>query len=185
MESPRVGPLESLRHRRASAPGVPRARSRAGPDTDGGRISPHGRTPVRAQDVSPARGGRVACPDRDAVSPCTAFETASDDRPRLEHGRTRAVPSACLSFSHGGQARTPTGLDWSCRHPIPCCRGRGTVSTIWCVSAGRTPVSGLISAIEVPKFDPERPNSCGCVTKRTRFSPSSERDARSDVSEIF
>ena len=44
-----------------------------------------------------------------------------------------------LSNDHGGQARTPAGLDWSCRHPIPCCRGRGTVSAGWRVSAGRTP----------------------------------------------
>ena len=53
-------------------------------------------------------------------------------------------------FCHGGQARTPTGLDWSCRHPIPRCRGRGPISTagtsvltdgaVWCVSAGRTPL---------------------------------------------
>jgi hypothetical protein len=152
---------------------------------------------------------RVACPDRDTVSARTAPETTSDDRPRLDHRRTRAVPSACLSFlwfenrrfsssarglcplawSEGlrlslitkiGDFRTTTvdrlarrgGWIVSCRHPIPCSRGRGTVSAGWRVSAGRTPVfPGWFRRLSYRMSDPEWPKSCGCATGLTRFTP--------------
>ena len=42
-----------------STPGFSPRSGRAGPDTDGGKISPHGRTPVRARYFGPLQG--VAC----------------------------------------------------------------------------------------------------------------------------
>ena len=112
-----------------------------GPDTNGGKIPPHGRTPVRARYVSPHEGcGGFGVPTG------TRYLLAQRPKPHRTTAHSLSVDGhgpchrpAC-PFCHGGQARTPPGLDWSCRRPIPCCRGRGTVSAGWRVSAGTTPV---------------------------------------------
>ena len=140
---------------------------------------------------------RVACPDRDTVSARTAPETALDDRPRLERGRTRAVPSACLPVlpRWTGPHADGVGLVVPSPHPIPCCRGRGTGSTVWCVSAGRTPVfPDWFQRLGYRIFDSERTKSCGCIAKRTRFTPAvnggilslnQDRDEHRDRNRLF
>ena len=126
--------------------------------SDEGKIPPRGRTPVRTQYVSPARGvagyasrrRRYLLAQRPKLHRTTVHGLA-----RTDTGRAIGLPvlwvvreSKILVITKISDFRTTTvdrlarqrGWVVSCRHPIPCCRGRGTVSTVWCVSAGRTPV---------------------------------------------
>ena len=136
-------------------------------------------TPVRAQCVSRRRRcggfGVQWTPYLLAQHSTLLSSNASHVFGGWRHGPCHRP--AC-PFCHGGQTRTPTGLDWSCRHPIPCCRGRGTASTVWCVSAGRTPVfPNWFRRLSYRSFDPERAKSCGCTTKRAIHARCERRDS--------
>ena len=86
--------------RRPTAPGFPSARGRAGPDTDGGKISPRGCTPVRARYFGPSQG--VACwaprQGRGIRSHSARHVRRVGLAPAVRGRGARAVPSVCLAF---------------------------------------------------------------------------------------
>ncbi len=112
--------LHSVRHYIGLAPAV-RGRGRTGRAIG---------LPVRS--VGRESGILVNCsrasPARRFVGRCPTFIT------KIEDFRTTTVD----------RLKCRRGWIESYRHPIPCCRGRGTVSTVRCVSAGRTPSGSRI-----------------------------------------
>ena len=109
-------------------------------DTNGSKIPPRGCTPVRAQYVSPVRGvADSASRQRHGISLHSArghLKLASTVRGWRRTDRAIGLPVLSATV---GRLNCRRGWIVSCRHPTPCCRSRGTVSTVRCVSAGRTP----------------------------------------------
>ena len=120
----------------------------------------------------------VARPGRDAVSARTAPDTASGDRPPFDGGRTRAVPSACLSFEPRWTGSHAGGVGLVVPSPHPVLQGQGYCEHRAVRLGGKDPsVSGLASAIELPSSTtPSGLNPAVGGTKRTRFTPGVNRE---------